>query len=253
MKKLVYTTCDFSPNSYNCTELLYRTLTINNSNFDFYIVSNKNSEQSKFPIIVEDSPNRKVLANWKYTDLMPKGYDQYFYLDSDILCFGKLEDLCDTSDISLCSDKDVLMSDSEYYCYPYATPEEKIEMKKHHGFCAGSFGFKNLEFLSDIRNLIEPKLKNPSVPDGLSQNERFEMILSDCALDQTSLNYWIFKRLPDLKYYDFCDKTLIRPDDPVRRYTSDKILYHFCGFRAEMNSKYERMRQWCRYNNIEIE
>ena len=77
MKTLVYTTCDFSPNSYNCTELLYRSLTINNSNFDFYIVSNKKSEQSQFPIIVEDSPNRKILANWKYTDLMPKGYDKY--------------------------------------------------------------------------------------------------------------------------------------------------------------------------------
>ena len=253
MKTLVYTTCDFSPNSYNCTELLYRSLTINNSNFDFYIVSNKKSEQSQFPIIVEDSPNRKILANWKYTDLMPKGYDQYFYLDSDILCFGKLEDLCDDSDLSVCSMRDALMSDSDYYCYQYATPEEKIEMKKYYGFCAGSFGFKNLQFLSDMRELIEPKLKNPSIPDGISREEFHDIIIHDAILDQTSLNYWIFKRSQDLKYYDFCNKTLIRPDDPFCRYTSDKIVYHFCGFRAEMNSKYERMRQWCRYNNIEIE
>ena len=241
MKTLVYTTCDFSPNSYNCTELLYRSLTINNSNFDFYIVSNKKSEQSQFPIIVED------------TDLMPKGYDQYFYLDSDILCFGKLEDLCDDSNLSVCSARDALMSDSDYYCYQYATPEEKIEMKKYYGFCAGSFGFKNPQFLSDMRKLIEPKLKNPSIPDGISRKELHDIIIHDAILDQTSLNYWIFKRLPDLKYYDFCDKTLIRPDDPFRRYTNDKILYHFCGFRAEMNSKYERMINWCRYNNIEIQ
>lgn len=253
MKTFVYTTCDFSSNSYNCTELLYRSLTVNNSNFDFYIVSNKTSEMSKFPVIVEDNPNRKILANWKYTDLIPKGYDQYFYLDSDILFFGKFEDLCDESDISICSSKDALMSDSDYYCYPYATDEEKNEMKKYYGFCAGSFGFKNLEFLSDIRNLIEPKLQNPSIPDGISQNKRFEMILSDCILDQTSFNYWILKRLPNFKYFDFSDRMLMRPDDPFRRYTDDKILYHFCGFRAEMNSKYERMINWCRYNNIEIQ
>ena len=253
MKTFVYTTCDFSSNSYNCTELLYRSLTVNNSDFDFYIVSDKKSEQSQFPIIVEDNPNRKILANWKYTDLMPKGYDQYFYLDSDILCFGKLEDLCDDSNLSVCSARDALMSDSDYYCYQYATPEEKIEMKKYYGFCAGSFGFKNPQFLSDMRKLIEPKLKNPSIPDGISRKELHDIIIHDAILDQTSLNYWIFKRLPDLKYYDFCDKTLIRPDDPFRRYTNDKILYHFCGFRAEMNSKYERMINWCRYNNIEIQ
>ena len=104
-----------------------------------------------------------------------------------------------------------------------------------------------------MRKLIEPKLKNPSIPDGISRKELHDIIIHDAILDQTSLNYWIFKRLPDLKYYDFCDKTLIRPDDPFRRYTNDKILYHFCGFRAEMNSKYERMINWCRYNNIEIE
>jgi hypothetical protein len=250
-KTLVYTTCDFSSNSYKCTELLYRSLLVNNSDFDFYIISNTKSSESEFPIIVEDSPNRKILANWKYTKLLPEGYNQYFYLDSDILCFGKLEDLCDDNDLSLCTENH-RMSDSEYFCYKDATPEEKLKMKDYNGFQAGSFGFKNMKFLSEIRELIEPKLNNPIIPDGISREEFHRIILPDAMLDQTSLNYYVLKQLPDMKYFDFTDKVLIRPDDPVRFYTENKMIYHFCGFRAEMNSKYQRMVNWCRYNNIEI-
>lgn len=251
-KTLVYTTCDFTPYSYECSELLYRSLSIYNSNFDFYIISNKNSETSNFPIIVDDSPSRKVLGNWKYSPLIPKGYDQYFYLDSDILCFGKLEDLCDQNDLSLCTENHK-MSDSEYFCYEYATPEEKEKMKNYYAFQAGSFGFKNIEFLKEMRELIEPRLRNIQIPQGLSREEYHKLILPDAILDQTSLNYHVLKQLPDIKYHDFTDKVVIRPDDPFKPYTENKIIYHFCGFRAEMYSKYLRMINYCRLNGIEIE
>ena len=145
----------------------------------------------------------------------------------------KLEDLCDDSNLSVCSARDALMSDSDYYCYQYATPEEKIEMKKYYGFCAGSFGFKNPQFLSDMRKLIEPKLKNPSIPDGISRKELHDIIIHDAILDQTSLNYWIFKRLPDLKYYDFCNIFLLSQKFFFYlSYNFKKTIYLFIGIIA---------------------
>ena len=249
MKTLIYTTCDFSPQSYECTELLYRSITLNNSNFDFAIISDKEHPNSAFPIIKVDNTTGH-LSNWKYSHLIPNGYNQYFYLDSDILFFGKLENLYNEHELSICSGKDAKMSDSEYYCYKYATPEEKLEMKKYEGFCAGSFGFKNIDFLSEMRNLMIPKQENAIIPDDISRREMFLKILPDAILDQTSFNYWIFKRLPEFKYFDFSNQCIIRPDG--MRYTSDKTVYHFCGFQMEMSSKYQRMLHFCHNNNIEI-
>ena len=63
--------------------------TLNNSNFDFAIISDKEHPNSAFPIIKVDNTTGH-LSNWKYSHLIPNGYNQYFYLDSDILFFGNL-------------------------------------------------------------------------------------------------------------------------------------------------------------------
>ena len=250
-KTLIYTTCDFSPQSYQCTEFLYRSLMVYNSEdiFDFCVISNKINPECIFPIILIDNKIPNNLSTWKYTQHIPKGYERYFYLDSDILCFGKIDDMFNESNFSFITETHP-MSDSDCYCYKYATTEEKLQMKNYNGFCAGSFGFKNIKFLSDILNLMKQKLSNTEISDNISIREKFDLILPDALLDQTSFNYWIFKQLPELKYCDLSNKCVIRPDGIP--YTSDKTIYHFCGFQYEMVSKYNRMKHFCHVNNIEI-
>jgi hypothetical protein len=219
MKTLVYTISDFKPHALDCISLLRKSLS---GDFDFCIISNKKPENCPFQIFVDP-----ILHNYigflKYSPLVPFGYDRYLYLDSDILYFDDVDKFFSEKKISVVLES-LRMSD-EWFNYSRSGED----FSSYSGINAGSFGFYDYRFLSDVRGLFEPFIS--------------EDVHRDARLEQSSYNYAVMKTvnknfslLSDMSK----DSVLFaQANSPL-----DKKLYHFCGFSNEMASKYFKMKQF---------
>lgn len=232
MKTLLYTVSDFKNHAIDCIDLLINN--IKDSNFDFAIVSNQNID-CKYQIIL-DEKKYEYIGFLKYSEKIPNGYDQYIYLDSDILYFGHSHELFDSSkDFSIVKEK--LLMNTEWFKYPYVNCSEYLKNANSNlGLNAGTFAYKNITFLKEVRDLYSPYI---------TQN-----IHLDARLEQSSYNFALSNivEFDFSKCYDLTDKTILFADQ--HPFYQDRTIYHFCGFSNEMQSKFFKMKNF--YDNIKI-
>jgi lipopolysaccharide biosynthesis glycosyltransferase len=230
MKKiLLYTVSDFKPYSTECIKLMISSFS--NLNFEFKIVTSNHEYKEYEDVIFDDSENCYV-GFLKYSKNIPSGYDQYVYLDSDILFFGEIDNLFSEKEYS-CVVESLPMT-NEWFLYKNHSEEHLKKIKQLNGFNAGTFCFKNISFLKKIRDAFEPYI---------SQN-----IHSDARLEQSSFNFILSKEINfDItQAYDLTSLTQLFAD--ANPYNEFKKLYHFCGFSNEMHSKFYKMKKF--YDSI---
>lgn len=228
-KTLYYTITNFCPYAEKCIKLLHQSIQLNNQdNFDFVVMSSQDAPKNfHISTIVDKNPlYDKYVGFLKYSQLIPKNYDNYIYLDSDILYFGELSQLVSAqSDFTIT--KESFNMDHEWFGFPYAPKEHKDKFNIAKGINAGSFAFKNINFLNDIKSLYTPYITDDSI--------------SNAKLEQSSFNYTIALLCDfDLdKYYDISPIcSLYSGTAPIE----GKLLYHFCNFTNSMQFKYHNMK-----------
>ena len=232
MKILVYTVSDFKPNAIDCIKLLYDSLKCKNKNFDFLIISNKHPDKEcPFDYVIDTDFNSWV-GFLKFSSLLPEGYDKYIYLDSDVLFFEKLDDLIKKD----CIAEEVVSMGEKFFCYNGSTAQEKEEMKTMVGINSGTYCFSNREFASDIQKLFKEKIIND--------------VVENLLLEQSSFNYYIFKKRKEGKEFK---KILVQFHCTIDSYDKNIKIYHFCGFSNEMSSKYIRMKNFYEKNILKFE
>lgn len=233
MKYLVYTVSDFNDHAEDCIKYLYQSILSQNrkSNFDFYVVSNKNLK-SDFNIIFDQ--NQSSYIGWsKYTKKLPEGYDGYIYLDSDILFNEKIENMFGQYDNSVVCEGHRMSS--PWFMFNMSTEEEKKEMANINGFNAGTFAFKKKEVLVEINDICDKII-----------DKNFSAIQQAC-IEQTCFNYWVFNCLKKkLLFNDLTKMVQLH----VSEKEHNKSIFHFCGFTGNMKDKFERMKKFIeRYDN----
>lgn len=232
MKTLLYTVSDFKNGSLECIDMLLSC--IQDSEYDFAIISNAKLD-CKYKVYSD--PNvQNYIGFLKYSKVIPSGYDQYIYFDSDILYFGKLIDLFDSREFSITQESMMMdqkcTSNSHWFKYEYDNTTKYLEkISKIKGINAGSFCFKNLNFLSKVRSKFENYISESDV-------------LFNARLEQSSFNYAICEELDfDISQaYNFTNTTVLHAHN--YEFSNDKKLYHFCGFSNEMNSKLYKMKNF---------
>lgn len=228
-KTLYYTITNFCPYADECIKLLYNSIKLNNKDdFDFIVVSNKD-KPINFDIdtIVDKNPLYDQYVGFlKYSDFIPKTYNNYIYLDSDILYFGKLLDLI-SPQYDFTITKESANMDYDWFRYEYASNEHKTKFGSISGINAGSFAFKDIHFLSDVKSLYKDHIKSNS--------------MDNAKLEQSSFNYTLALLCDfDLnKYYDISHMCVLHcGTSPIE----NKLLYHFCNFANSMEFKYNNMK-----------
>jgi hypothetical protein len=198
-----------------------------NINFDFKIITNNSNYKDCDDIIFDDFQCNYV-GFLKYSKYIPEGYDAYIYLDSDILFFGSPRDLITEKEYS-CVIEDLPMTD-EWFLYKKHDRDYIDRIKNLNGFNAGTFCFKNLDFLKKIRNSFEPH-----ITDSIHLNAR---------LEQSSYNFILSKEInfDTNNIFDLTSITQLFAD--MHPYTDSKKIYHFCGFSNEMQSKFFKMKSF---------
>lgn len=231
MKTLLYTVSNFKDKSIDCIDLMLSNI---KGNFDFAIISNKN-EKCKYKIILDEKPY-KYIGFLKYSENLPEGYDQYIYLDSDILFFGDIIDLHDSSkEFSIVKEK--LLMSNEWFKYPYLQCSDYLDkINNNLGLNAGTFAYKNTSFLKKNRELFEPHISQDIYKDARLEQSSYNLALSNSV--QFDFN----------KCYDLTNITVLFADQ--FDYDNSKTIYHFCGFSNEMQSKFLKMKTF--YDKIKI-
>lgn len=229
MKKILYyTITNFCPYADECIKLLYQSIKVNNNGFDFVVLSNKDKPQNFDinTIVDKNSLYDKYVGFLKYSDLVPKNYDHYAYLDSDILYFGKLSQLI-SENYDFTITKESFGMNHEWFSFPYVSKEHKEQFKKTSGINAGSFAFKNLSFLSDIKSLYSPYITDDSMKNAKLEQSAYNYVLALlCNFDLS-------------KYYDISPiASLYCGTYPLE----GKVLYHFCNFANSMEFKFHNMK-----------
>ncbi len=215
MKTLVYTVSDFSPGADSCINMLYDSMTLD-SDTDFCVVATKTiTGKFKHNIVVAPLP-KGYPGFLKSSEMVPKGYDQYVYLDSDVFCFGNPKSLIHPDkEFSVVFEGREMID--RWYAYDKAPREDKLKMEKVFGMNAGTFCFKDIGFLEEIRGLW-----HRWVQWGSSMGV-------DARLEQSSFNYAVSRRVD----FDFSKCHDITPvtqlQAAIMPYDPAKYLYHFTG------------------------
>lgn len=230
MKTLLYTISNFCPYADKCMELLYQSVSLNNTNFDFVVLSNKEAPESfKYPVIVDDDPIYESYVGFlKYSNRIPENYDQYIYLDSDILYFGKLSQIISTNYNLTITKENFNMSSKDWFEYKFVPQSEKEKLKTTSAINAGSFAFKDLSFLVAVKDLYQNYI----------QQEPIE----NAKLEQSSFNYALAK-LSNFNLNQYKDISPICELYSGIQPIQNKILYHFCNFSNPMKNKFHNMKE----------
>lgn len=231
MKILLYTISDLKPDSLECIDLLFSSIYFDIP-VDFAIVTNSDIK-TKYYTIIDNSNSTNYIGYLKYSDKIPKDYDYYIYLDSDILYFGNVSDLIDIN-------KDFMIVVEHQFGNIHSSGWHNFEMgdksitKDKLCINAGSFSIKkNYLFMFDeIRGLYEQYHK--------------EDTNYNVKLEQSLFNYVFYKTIKDDKLenraIDLHDTTsLFAQKYPLSK---EKKLYHFCGFQNSMSKKLENMKKY---------
>ncbi len=230
-KKLVYTVSDLEESSIGCIHLLYNSLLLTNSesDFDFLVITN-NKAQSNLnrQWMVVKVECTKTFVGWAryFDDVIPTGYENYYYFDSDILCYESLDNLKSfDSEFSFMFEEGIISTD--WHLYPFSTESEIKEFKKNRALNSGTFVFKNLELLKEVRCLFNKFDFNTKSSEKHAQFE------------QSCFNYVVYKK--------YLNRNIFRLDELIKLFPEELTshnIYHFCGFTGNMNSKYERMMEF---------
>jgi lipopolysaccharide biosynthesis glycosyltransferase len=234
MKTLCYTIADFKPFVTEAIELLYQSLLINNdeSLFDFIVLSSNNNP-SKFELttIVDASNLFGYVGFLKYSPLLPTNYDRYIYLDCDILYFGSIEKLFDKDKITIVTEPGSKMS-GEWWSYNKSNSNTKELCNNTSGINAGTYCFynKDIDFLSEIRNLCFSNIKSSFIENAQSEQGIYNYVLGKRCNFNLSC------------YYDITD--IVQLHAAASSITKNKTLYHFCDCTISMANKYNSMENF---------
>lgn len=229
-KILCYTITNFCPYASECIKLLYNSINLNNNinNFDFIVISSKDAP-SNFDINTIVDKNLlydKYVVFLKYSELVPKNYDNYIYLDSDILYFGQLLDLISPIH-NFTITKEATNMNHDWFRFDYAPEEHKVKFNEISGINAGSFAYKDIRFLEDIRMLYRDHVKNNAMDNAKLEQSAFNYALASlCDFDLS-------------KHYDISHLCLLHAKTDLIK---NKLLYHFCNFANSMENKYKNMK-----------
>lgn len=238
MKTLLYTISDFKEGSIECIDMMLSHI---EGEFDFAIVSNQETTFGYaygHKVYTDDSCGNYI-GFLKYSKEIPSGYDQYVYLDSDILFFGDLSVLWDERPLSVTQEFKRMNGACDqgryWFKYPFDITKEYSDKITHFlGINAGSFAFKDVSLLSRVRELFEPyKSSN---------------VMENAILEQSSFNYAVCQETNfDLnKALNFSDISVF--DAHKYPYTNWQKLYHFCGFENSMIGKKLKMEKFINEN-----
>lgn len=216
-KILVYTISDLSPSSMGCIDLLQQSLQYRNTDFDFYIVTNRLATVRWWKTIYDPFGFGNYVGWLKYTNLLPDGYDYYIYLDNDILFYEDLYNILTPYSFVV----EPYRMSTVWFRYPFATRQAKQEMKDVNGLNAGTFVFKDKQFLESVKSLYV--------------QQEFKSIEDEGKFEQKAFNYAIFRE--KLSYLDISNLVQLHATE-----ITDKKIYHFCGFDGHMNNKLEKMQ-----------
>ncbi len=225
-KKLVYTISDLRESSIKCVDLLYQSLKKENKDFDFFVVTSSDFTNLDKPYKFLYEYLDSSYVGWlKYTPNLPEGYDAYIYFDSDILCYESLDNLIGDSDFSLVCEK--LTMSSRWFSYPFASEDEKNDFKTIKGINAGTYVFKNLEFIDKVRENYKFYNKN------LDHKKQ-------AMFEQSCFNYALYEYVKTNSFYDISKYVKLFAKNEVL----DETIYHFCGYEGFMDNKLQRMIQF---------
>lgn len=231
MKICLYTISNFGTKAIDCIDLLLNSISTN-SVYDFFIISNILNIECNYKVVIDTSIDSNYIGYLKYSSCIPKEYDYYIYLDSDILCFDSLESLVSfDKDFSITKENSLVYT-HEWYYYQYVNNQDSIPLQKAQALNAGSFAFSYNQFdkISTIYDYYKKYQNND--------------LLHNVKLEQTIYNYVLNKQSSYTlqNCYDITDKVQLFASKTVPQ--SDKTLYHFCGFTNEMNTKYHYMKDF---------
>lgn len=231
VKVLVYTATDFNEDSHQCIDLLVENMTIQ-SNVDFCVMSDREGPEGFKHKVISGGENYMYGGFLKYSRNIPKDYDYYVFLDPDIIYLGDPTELIDESkDMSLVMEWQHTMMDKWFY-YPHAHKDHLPVIKQFHAINAGTFCFKDPMFPDKVRSIFEPYISGH--------------LINDAILEQASFNYatclaldFDFRKAKELS-------SMVQLFAGCNPYLWDRKLFHFCGFRKDMVTKYEDMQKFLR-------
>lgn len=227
-KIMIYTISDLRSESLECVDLLYKSLLIKNStdDFDFYVITNDknyvNFDSDKYKFLFDNNYNSYI--GWsKFSESIPKDYEFYLYFDSDILVYESLSNLIGEEDFTIVFEE--LKMSYLWFNFPYASETEKIVFNNTPGINAGTFGFRDLNFINSVRKYCE-------MYDFSNQNE-----IDQAKFEQSAFNYCIFKQ-DNKRIKDISKIVKLHAKENI----SEHSIYHFCGYEGHMNTKLSRMK-----------
>jgi hypothetical protein len=208
---------------------MYRSLfTKNNSDeFDFLVVTNnQNAEQIPHTIVYDGEFPIEYAGYLKYSSKLPAHYDNYLYLDSDVLFYEKIENVI-PSDSLICAMKesDCPMFDNEWH--RYRRLDEKTLQLHANKWCvnAGQFSYKR-----------ESKLTE-NVRKYLCTNNNLINSCDHAKNEQSSFNRYLLDVWDEINFSKLTNAVTLFPEREP-----SKTIFHFIGFSSEgMYAKMRRM------------
>jgi hypothetical protein len=231
-KTLVYTVSDFSELAEECINMLVDSMEIT-ENIDFCVVANKFPSPSFKHNVIRTRHDSNYIGFLKYFPELPD-YEQYIYLDSDILFFGPpLKLVSDANNFSIVIEKEGSLRD-QWHSFHISN---KRTIPNVPGLNAGTFAFKDKQFLTEMSNLLEAKY-NPNY----SKN-------NNAKLEQSIFNFFIGEKYNFnwTRTKDITDVTKLHVPDNFE-YNPSILIYHFCGWTGGMKSKHRRMTNFLNKN-----
>lgn len=231
MKICLYTVSNFNPGSLDCINLLIDSITDND--YNFYILSNNTFySNTNYNIVYDTTIVSDYVGYLKYSPNIPKDYDYYVYLDSDILLFDKISSLvCANKEFSIVREKCLVSENKEWFYFNHILDREDIyKIQNAQALNAGSFAFRHDQF-----SVIEKIYTYYKTYHNHNTNH-------NVRLEQGIYNFVINKHSDyQLKNcYDITDKAVLFASN--KEFIDNKTLYHFCGYTNEMITKYNNMK-----------
>lgn len=211
-------------------------MTLENST-DFCVVASKSPSASFKHNVIQTKLNSNYIGCLKYFPKLPD-YDQYVYLDSDILFFGSPDNLINKNTaFSVVCEKEGKLTD-EWHSFHLLN---KALIPNTYGLNAGTFAFKNKQFLNEMVKLLETHYNPYYDPH---TNAKLEQSLFNFLVGEKCNFNWA-------QLTDLTDITKIHVPTNFK-HNPNLQIYHFCGWAGNMYTKYQRMINFLNNNQITI-
>lgn len=233
MKTLFYTVATSDKPATRCSLMLYKSLVASLGSIDFKMAVPDGSEKS-YPtdvrglVLPSFKPNKswKYVGDLKYTkSIYELDYDNFVYIDSDILWFlGNF----DSSNNQLTTEKKIL--GDPWYSTGW-TPKDKAR----RGACAGFFCISKDLGLSMSR-FVSKRLADWGAVDAPKREQStFNEFLEYCGYEK-------WKDVSSL---------IVGAARSDTKFSTGK-MFHFQGWKGSMDFKYDHMSKFITYNNLKL-